>query len=297
MVIPAFNAQATVLAAVRSALGQTVSDLEVIVVDDGSADGTLDVLNGVVDSRVRVLAQANAGPAATRNAGLALARFDVVAFLDADDLLLPDYAAIVLDVLDADPDVTFVYTDAWTFDDRTRRVREATTTHFVRPPRPAPASARAMLAELIERNFIIIPVAARTAVLRAAGGFDDSLAAAEDWDLWLRLAAGGHRGTEAPGPLGLRREHPRSRPRTTPGCTPGRFRRWTNSAADPRLDAAAKVQVDARREQPAFAPAPLHRRGSDRRLRPANPLADRRGSPAGGLGCAGIRLMSRPHRA
>jgi hypothetical protein len=208
-VIPGFNAQSTLGACVASVLAQTVPDFEVVIVDDGSTDDTLAVARGVNDSRVRVLTQPNAGLPAARNAGTLDARGDIVCFLDSDDLFMPRYLEGVKATFADDPGVDFVYTDAWTFDDRTRRVRVHTTAHYQRPPRPAPAAAHTMFGELVDRNFMIVPVAVRRDVLVAAGGFDETMSSVEDWDLWLRLTASGHRGAEAPGPLGLRREHAR----------------------------------------------------------------------------------------
>lgn len=207
VVVPAYNAQATLGACISSVLAQTQSSFEVVIVNDGSADDTLGVARRFSDPRVRVLSQANAGLPAARNAGISAALGGIVCFLDSDDLFLPRYLDAVTATFASDPGIDFVYTDAWTFDDRTRRVRKHTTAHYQRPPRPAPVTAHDMFRELVERNFIIIPVAVRRNVIVQAGLFDESMTSAEDWDMWLRLAAGGHRGAEAPGPLGLRREH------------------------------------------------------------------------------------------
>jgi hypothetical protein len=189
-------------------VAQTVSNLVVVVIVEGSPVGPGYIARGVADPRVRVYAQANGGLPAARNAGITRARGDLVSFLDADDLLLPHYLRSVRETLAGHPDADFVYGDAWTFSDRTRRVRKRTTTYYVRPPRPAPTTADGMLAELIQRNFIIIPVAIRRTVIVGAGMFDEAMTSAEDWDMWLRLSATGHLAAEAPGQLGLRREHP-----------------------------------------------------------------------------------------
>jgi glycosyltransferase involved in cell wall biosynthesis len=207
VVIPAFNAQDTLAASMRSVLQQSEPDLELIVVDDGSSDDTLALARTFTDRRVTVATQPNAGPAAARNRGISLARAPIVAFLDRDDLLLPSYLRAVKETFAADPQADFVYSDAWTFDDATRRVRRQTTAYYQHPPQPPPATAWEMFRELLLRNFIIVPVAVRRDVIVAAGMFDEKMLAAQDWDMWLRLSAAGHRGTPAPGPLGLRREH------------------------------------------------------------------------------------------
>jgi glycosyltransferase involved in cell wall biosynthesis len=207
VVVPAFNAAATLASCVDSILQQTVPDFEVVIVDDGSTDHTLELARSVTDLRVRVHSQANAGLPAARNAGISVARAEMVCFLDSDDVFLPRYLETIQATFAADPEVDFVYTDAWTFDDRTRRIRKHTTAHYQRPPRPPPSTARGMFRELITRNFIIVPVAVRRGVIVAAGLFDETMTSVEDWDMWLRLAARGHRGAEAAGPLGLRREH------------------------------------------------------------------------------------------
>lgn len=91
VVIPIFNTRHTLPRTVECALAQTFGDLELILVDDGSSDGSLEAVAGIGDGRVRRLRQARAGPGAARNAGIAAARNDWVALLDADDLWAPDH--------------------------------------------------------------------------------------------------------------------------------------------------------------------------------------------------------------
>src|ERR1017187_6172907 len=95
VVIAAFEAERTVASAVNSALAQTRTDLEVIVVDDGSSDRTAAVVGQITDHRVQLLRQANAGPSAARNVGISATRGDYVAFLDSDDLWLPRYLELM----------------------------------------------------------------------------------------------------------------------------------------------------------------------------------------------------------
>src|SRR5687767_6379658 len=91
VVVPAYNAAATLAEALRSLVGQTFPRWEAIVVDDGSSDGTADVAAqfAEMDTRFRVIRQANQGEAGARNAGIEAARFDWLLFLDADDWMAP----------------------------------------------------------------------------------------------------------------------------------------------------------------------------------------------------------------
>jgi glycosyltransferase involved in cell wall biosynthesis len=93
VVIPLWNQRRTIAATVESALTQSYRDFELLVVDDGSTDGGTERLAGLDDSRIRIIAQANAGPGAARNAGIAAARHHWIALLDGDDLWLPGHLA------------------------------------------------------------------------------------------------------------------------------------------------------------------------------------------------------------
>lgn len=104
VVIPAYNAEAYVDGAVRSALGQIYPDVEVIVVDDGSLDETRTVLETITDDRLRVVHQPNAGVAHARNRGIHMARGSVIAFLDADDIWAPDKLVRQMAALAANPE-------------------------------------------------------------------------------------------------------------------------------------------------------------------------------------------------
>lgn len=117
IVIPAFNAEAYIAEALESVRAQTLREVEVIVVDDGSTDGTLlevERFAGVID--LIVMRQANAGPAAARNAAIRRARGRYCAFLDADDVMLPERLAMQVELLVADAEMGLVHTDLMTFD-------------------------------------------------------------------------------------------------------------------------------------------------------------------------------------
>ena len=105
VIIPTYNMEGSILHTVDSCFAQTCSDFEIIVVDDGSSDSTLAVLEAVPDKRLRVVSQDNAGPATARNHGMRLARGSYVAFLDSDDSWYPEFLEAANEVLDNQGDV------------------------------------------------------------------------------------------------------------------------------------------------------------------------------------------------
>lgn len=182
VVMPAYNAAACVRRAVDSVLAQTWADRELLVVDDGSGDATPAVL-AAYGERLRVLRQANAGPAAARNHGLRAARGRYVAFLDADDWWLPAKLERQVALLDARPALGFCST-------ATRVVDQAGA---AAADWPCSACNGALLETLFVRSAAVSGstsgVLARRELLLAAGGFDERLRGFEDPDLWIRLAA------------------------------------------------------------------------------------------------------------
>jgi glycosyltransferase involved in cell wall biosynthesis len=103
IVMPSYNAAKTIGQSIESIQLQTFVAWELIVVDDGSKDGSTRIVRGHAerDSRIRLLSQANAGPAVARNNGVAAARADIVAFLDSDDIWQPDHLTLAIEMLDA----------------------------------------------------------------------------------------------------------------------------------------------------------------------------------------------------
>ncbi len=192
VVIAAFNAERTVVSAVRSALSQTAADLEVIVVDDGSTDSTAAVASGIDDPRVAVVRQENRGLAAARNAGIAHARGSYVSFLDSDDLWLPDYLELAGAGLDTSRTVGFAYTDAYAFESSSGRVRIETPSGEMWAPVPPPTDHDAFLLELLKRNFVYVSTTVRRSVLNELGCFDERLRRSPDYDLWLRIVRAGY---------------------------------------------------------------------------------------------------------
>ena len=114
VIMPSYNAERFIAESIESVLAQTVEDWELIVVDDASSDGTLDIVAEFQrrDSRIRLVAEdANHGPADARNRGLDQARGDLIAFLDSDDSYLPDHFEMHLRALRAAPSSIGTYCD------------------------------------------------------------------------------------------------------------------------------------------------------------------------------------------
>lgn len=211
VVMAARDTRATIGAAIRSVLAQTRGDFELVVVDDGSRDGTPDVVRGFGDERVQLVElEDGRGAAAARAAGIEASGGELVSLIDSDDLWMPRYLETMGAALEADPGAGFAYTDAWYLDERTRRVRRVSAMGHQRPPEPPPATAEELFDALVERNFVYNAVTLRRAAIEAAGPPDARLRSMIDWEWWLRLAATGHRAIRVPGRLGVYRLRPES---------------------------------------------------------------------------------------
>jgi glycosyltransferase involved in cell wall biosynthesis len=206
VVIPAYNAARTIASTLRSVLQQTRDDFEIAVVDDGSADDTLVRIAELDDDRITVHRQQRQGPSAARNLAIAQTRGTYVCPLDADDLLLPSFLERMGAALDADLDAGFAYTDAWTLDDPTGRIRRASAKAYQRPPKPPPGDATSLLEVLLDRNFVYGCTLIRRSVLDELGGYAEELGCSEDYELWLRIAGHGYRGVKVDGRLAVYRE-------------------------------------------------------------------------------------------
>jgi len=166
--------------AVASVLEQTERDLELIVIDDGSTDASASLLAAVVDPRLRVHRQSRTGLTRALNRALGLASAPLVARLDADDTARPERLARQRAHLDAHPEIGVLGTAARELDEAGREVR------VLRPPTGDAALRRA----LIRANpFVHSSMMVRRALLVQAGGYDETLAVAQDYELWMRLSA------------------------------------------------------------------------------------------------------------
>lgn len=189
IVIPLYNKAPYIRSTLDSALAQTFTDFEVIVVDDGSRDGGADLVAAITDPRVRLVRQANAGVSAARNKGIELARGEWVAFLDADDWHHPRYLATLLLAHRACPAADILATDFVTVPDGDG--------DGIWPPRwsvPEEAPDVELITDLALRwmngpSLFTSSIAVRTALLqRMQPCFAPGESHGEDLDLWFRLA-------------------------------------------------------------------------------------------------------------
>jgi glycosyltransferase involved in cell wall biosynthesis len=181
VIVPARNAEATVLHTIRSVQRQTLADFELLVIDDGSDDGTLAKLSTIEDRRLRILTQRTEGVSAARNHGIRHATGEFVAFIDADDLWTPDKLELQVRALRERPEAGAAY--SWT-----AFVDEAGGLLF---PKERQSISGRVHANLIESNFLASAsnVLARRACIEAAGKFEQRFEPAEDWEFWLRVSA------------------------------------------------------------------------------------------------------------
>lgn len=181
VVIPCFNGEGYLAEALASVLAQTHADLEVIVVDDGSTDGSLAIARSTGDPRVRVVVQANAGVAAARNRGVAEARGEYVAFLDQDDLWLPPKLELQLVLLGRSPEVGLVYSDCLLIaEDGAELGRWSARYPLLR----GRVFERLIVDSVVAISTVLLP----RAIFERVGGFRPSFRYVEDLDLILRVA-------------------------------------------------------------------------------------------------------------
>jgi glycosyltransferase involved in cell wall biosynthesis len=248
VVMPALNAETTIGSAIRSVLAQTRRDFELLVVDDGSTDETVEeVRKALPDSRIRLLTQEHRGVAVARNWAISEARGAFISMLDSDDLWLPSYLQVMGDVLARNPQAALAYTDAWVFDEVKGRFQRATAMASASPPSAPPDEPHALLARLLQNNFIYTAVTVRGDVIRQVGPFKTDLPAASDYEMWLRMAARGYTFVRAPGRLAIYRDRPGSISSNPRRLTAGMRDAYLTVAQDPTLTAdlttAARTRI------------------------------------------------------
>jgi glycosyltransferase involved in cell wall biosynthesis len=259
IITPAYNAEPYLADTIESALAQTFSDFEMLIVDDGSTDGTTAIAQrfAAQDSRIRVFRQANMGISGARNAAMARARGAVFALLDSDDVWFPNYLEEQMKVLDAFPAVGVTSANAVNFggglDGRLLK-------------RVGGIQALSLLTLINKEDSVCIMSMFRREVFDRIGGFDTALRSSEDYDFWLRAALAGFEIRFNSIPLGYYRRRPQSVSAdldTMIGSTTAVLRKTKRSLSDASPEAAAVDRQLARFEFESIAnraKMALHRR-------------------------------------
>jgi len=237
VVIPTYNRRAMLREAVLSVLAQHGASFELIVIDDGSTDGTGDDLARLCEEHCATLhveRTGNRGAAAARNRGVALAHAPLIAFLDSDDIWMPQKLERQLDFMRAHPECEISQCqERWIRGGRrvnpARRHRKRRGDFFLESLRTC----------LVSLSAVIM----RTDMFRALGGFDETMRACEDYDLWLRVLVTREIGLLDNDLAERRGGHPDQLSATVPALDRYRILSLTKLLADSRLSAPRREAV------------------------------------------------------
>ena len=181
VIIPTHNRAHLVGQSIQSVLDQTFTDLELIVVDDGSTDETETVVRGFDDARINYTYQDHTGIGAARNTGLRKAQGRYIAFLDSDDVWLPDLLEVQVPILREHLGIGLVYAKAQAIDKHGKPMNQIRGS-----PQKYPGDA---VKSALYGDFVcIIATLVRRECFDRVGPFDETLMAREEWDMWIRIA-------------------------------------------------------------------------------------------------------------
>ncbi len=186
VIIGAYNCEKYISQTIESVRNQTYKNIEIIIINDGSTDTTLQIAEqyAAQDSRIVVHSQVNKGVSAARNAGFALAKGEYFCVFDADDIMLPTKIQSQVEFLESNPSADFVYSKVYYFIDGAYDIYRHSLTTV--------SGARVYKKLLQKGNFIYTgTVFFKRSVFDAYGGFDENLRSAEEYDYWLSLAVHG----------------------------------------------------------------------------------------------------------
>lgn len=181
VIIPTFNREKYIGETIQSVLDQTLNDFEIIIIDDGSTDGTKAVVCSFSDDRIHYIYQSNRGRSAARNHALNIARGRYITFLDSDDVYLPKKLQLQVDFLDTHPEFGMVYTSAYCMDEAGDLLNDtyiATVSGQIYKD----------IAFYVPVTITLPTVMVRREVFDKTGGFDEKMDRFEDTDMWRRIA-------------------------------------------------------------------------------------------------------------
>ena len=209
VIIPAYNCETYIADTLNSVLGQTLKDLELIVVDDGSTDRTREIVASY-GAPVRLLTQANSGVCAARNYGIREATGQYICLMDHDDYWFPDKLALQLEQMCEHPETGLVYsTFIWWYPDVEGVFPSPSSFDAALWPAGIDEEFSGWIYHLLLLDCWVLTSAAliRAEVFDKCGVFDESLPYSEDWDLWLRISRE-YSFIKLNKPLTLYRQHP-----------------------------------------------------------------------------------------
>ncbi len=182
VIIPVFNADKYIREAIESVINQTFIDYEIVVVNDGSTDRTVEIIQPYEKNiGLKILHRNNSGPSKARNEGVRAARGEYCAFLDADDIMMPERLALQVSSLDNKAGVGLVYTDLMTFNER--GIVHRSKKRFIRP-----YSGNVVEKLLIENFITTSTVMVRKECFERVAYFDETMKHSEDYKMWLSIA-------------------------------------------------------------------------------------------------------------
>jgi glycosyltransferase involved in cell wall biosynthesis len=227
IIIPTYNRADMIGDAIQSVLEQVCTDWELIVVDDGSVDNTRQAVESFSDPRIRYIYQENKGLPGARNTGIRASTGEYIAFLDSDDLFLPEKLKLQAAVLNQNPETGLV-ASGWTEVDAQHRP--------VRTLQPWRLGRGLRLSDwLYSCPFNVLTVLVRREWLDRVGLFDEQQYYVEDWDLWLRLAYARCRMAWEPAVVCLRTIHEGNMVHNAARMSEGLFRMFTKFFEQPGL--------------------------------------------------------------
>ena len=181
VIIPTYNREKFIGEAIQSVLGQTYCNFEIIVVDDGSTDYTEKLVGMIIDPRLQYIRQENNGRSSARNRALKLSKGKYIAFLDSDDLYLPEKLSTQVGYLETHPDVSMIYTSAYCMDENGNPISH-------RYEAKASGWIYRQIAFFTPVTITLPTVMLRREVLDKVGNFDEKMHRFEDTDLWRRIS-------------------------------------------------------------------------------------------------------------
>ena len=185
VVVPTYNAEHTIFKTVKSVQKQTFSDLEIIVINDGSTDRTLELLQSITDQRLKIFSYKNGGLPVARNRGISHARGEFISFIDADDLWTPDKLELQLAALQQHPEAGVAYSwNSYFMDGQEESVFPYDPVFF-----EGNVYDKLLVNNIVGNGSNIL---VRRKAIESVGEFEPTLKSCEDWDFYIRLAAKWH---------------------------------------------------------------------------------------------------------